>query len=30
LLDLYQKKQITKETVLEYSDSPEQLMRRLV
>ena len=30
LLDLYQKKQITKETVLEHSENPEQLVRRLV
>ena len=30
LLDMYQKKQITKETVLEFADSPEQLVRRLV
>lgn len=30
LLNMYQKKQITKETVLEYADNPEQLMRRLV
>lgn len=30
LLNMYQKKQITKETVLEYADSPEQLERRLV
>ncbi len=29
LLDMYQKKQITKETVLEFADSPEQLVRRL-
>lgn len=29
LLEMYQKKQITKETVLEYADSPEQLVRRL-
>ena len=30
LLNMYQKKQITKETVLEYADNPEQLVRRLV
>ena len=30
LLNLYQKKQITKETVLEFADNPEQLVRRLV
>jgi twitching motility protein PilT len=30
LLDMYQKKQITKETVLEFADNPEQLVRRLV
>ncbi len=30
LLEMYQKKQITKETVLEYADNPEQLVRRLV
>lgn len=29
LLDMYQKRQITKETVLEFADSPEQLVRRL-
>ena len=30
LLNMYQKKQITKETVLEFADNPEQLVRRLV
>ena len=30
LLEMYQKKQITKETVLEFADNPEQLVRRLV
>lgn len=30
LLNMYQKKQISKETVLEYADNPEQLVRRLV
>lgn len=30
LLSMYQKKQITRETVLDYADSPEQLERRLV
>jgi len=30
LLDMYQKKKITKETVLEFADNPEQLVRRLV
>lgn len=30
LLDMYQKKQITKDTVLEFADNPEQLVRRLV
>lgn len=30
LLNMYQKKQITKETALEYADNPEQLARRLV
>jgi len=30
LLEMYQKKQITKETVLEYAENPEQLIRRLV
>lgn len=30
LMNMYQKKQITKQTVLEYADNPEQLERRLV
>lgn len=30
LLNMYQNKQITKETVLEFADNPEQLARRLV
>ncbi len=30
LLNMYQKKQITKQTVLEYADNPEQLARKLV
>lgn len=30
LLNMYQKKQITKDTVLEFADNPEQLVRRLV
>ena len=30
LLEMYQKKLITKETVLEYADNPEQLVRRLM